>query len=166
MLRFQLQADGVMVLDRAFNRVDQTASDMRNFAPGIAGVFYAAEDRLFQSEGASGASGKWAPLSKPYERFKSRNFPGKTIMRREDTLYNSLTDPEAPDAVYRAEREEIVFGTRDPKALAHHRGRGRLPSRPLISLSESDKRRIQKSIQADLVRFTRNLGFQVDERAA
>lgn len=166
MFRFVLQIDGDIAIDRAFNRVDQQISDLRIFAPGIAREFYAAEERLFQSEGASGASGKWVPLSKAYALFKTRSFPGKTILRREDTLYDSLTDPEAPDAIYRAERDEITFGTRDPKARAHHRGRGRLPARPVISLSESDKRRIQKSIQRDLVRFTRNLGFQVDERAA
>lgn len=165
-MRFTLRVDGVVVIDRAFNRVDQQASDMRNFAPGIAGVFYAAEERLFQSEGASGASGKWAALSKAYARFKARNFPGKSILKREDTLYESLTNPEAPDAVYRATQDEIVMGTRDPKALAHHRGRGRLPARPVVSLTESDKRLMQKSIQADLVRFTRQQGFHVEERAA
>jgi hypothetical protein len=47
-----------------------------------------------------------------------------------------------------------------PYALIHQK------SRPVISLSEDNKRKIVKSIQQRLVEFARHTGFQVDEKAA
>jgi phage gpG-like protein len=166
MIRFTASVDGVETLNRSFNRVDGFIADMRNFAPGIATEFYRIEREQFASEGAAGASGKWTPLSKAYERFKAQAFPGETILRATGHMEASLTDPDALDAIYSAERDQITFGTKDPKAVAHHRGSGHLPSRPVISMSETQKRRIQKAIQRELVEFTRRAGFQVEERAA
>ena len=166
MFRIIAEVDGVQNLNRAFNRTEGFIADMRNFAPAIAAEFYRAEDEQFKTEGAAGASGKWAPLSKAYERFKEQAYPGETILRATGHMNESLIDPEALDAVFIANKEEVIMGTKDPKALAHHRGGGRLPKRPVISLSETQKRRMQKAIQRELVEFTRSVGFQVDEKAA
>lgn len=166
MIRFQAELLGVPVLDRAFNRVEEFISDFRSFWPGVSQTFYAIEKEQFESEGSKGASGKWTPLSKAYEKFKQVRFPGKPIMQAEGHLFESLTDPDAFDAVFIPEKTQLTIGTKDPKAKAHHRGRGRLPARPLISLTESQKRRMQKVIQKELVEFTRRAGFQVEERAA
>lgn len=165
MIRLIGSVDGVATLDRAFNRVDRFISDFRNMWPGIIDIFYAAEERLFESEGASGASGKWAPLSRAYAKYKAQHWPGLPILQREQDLVESLTNPDAPDAVFRAEKFELTIGTRDEKAHAHHRGIG-VPRRPVISLNERNKRDMQKSIQAQLVQFTRECGFEVNERAA
>lgn len=158
--------DGVETVNRAFNRTEGFIADMRNFAPVVSDEFYRAEAEQFQSEGARGASGKWSPLSKAYERYKAVKFPGKGILEATGALKESLTDREALDAIFSASREEIVLGTKVPYAVAHHRGRGRLPARPVISLSEAQKRRMQKAIQQQLVEFTRRAGFEVAEEAA
>lgn len=165
MIRLIGSVEGIPKLDRAFNRVDRFINDFRNMWPGIVDIFYAAEERLFSTEGSSGASGKWAPLSQAYAKFKAEKFPGMPILQREQDLMESLTNPDAADAVFRAEKFELTLGTRDEKAHAHHRGIG-VPARPVISLSERDKRAMQKSIQAQLVQFTRECGFEVDEKAA
>lgn len=158
--------DGVEVLNRAFSRTEGFIADLRNFAPGLADVFYASEREQFESEGAKGASGKWTPLSKAYGVFKAQQFPGETILRATGHMEESLTSRDALDAIFFASNDEIVFGTKDPKAIAHHRGKGKLPARPVISLSEAQKRRMQKAVQRELVDFTRRAGFQVEERAA
>jgi phage gpG-like protein len=160
MLRFTAQIQGEVIIDRAFNRVEQEITDFRNFWPGVITTFYEIENEQFLTEGASGASGKWAPLSPAYKLFKEREFPGKTILRREDALYESMTGPDALDSVLRPEKEELLIGSAVPYALFHQK------SRPIISLTEEQKRRFMKSIQQRLVEFTRSTGFQVDERAA
>ena len=165
---FQLigEVDGVEAMNRAFNRTEGFVVDMRNFAAGLSAEFYKAETEQFESEGQRGASGKWAPLQPAYAKYKAINFPGKGILQREGTLKASLTSREAFDAIFTVSRDEIVLGTKVPYAMAHQRGRGRLRARPVISLSEVQKRRMQKAVQQELVAFTRKAGFQVEERAA
>jgi phage gpG-like protein len=152
-------------LDRAFNRVDKFISDFRNVWPAITDIFYAAEEKLFDSQGATGASGKWAPLSRAYKKFKDVAYPGQPILRRDDTLYESLTSPDGLDSIYRAEPLMLTIGTKAPHARAHQHGL-KVPKRSPISLTQGDKRKMQKAVQVELVKFTRDLGFQVQEKAA
>jgi phage gpG-like protein len=166
LIRFELQIDGATEIDRAFNRIDRFISDFRNVWPAVTDEFYAIEESQFASQGSKGASGRWAPLSKAYAAYKAQAFPGQPILRAENSLYESLTSPEGLDSIYRATQFELTIGSKAPYATAHQRGSGRMPARPPISLTESDKRRMQKAIQQGLVRFTRECGFQVEERAA
>lgn len=160
MIRFVAEVAGGVQLDRAFNRIDQEISDFRVFWPGVIVAFYEIETEQFQSEGAKGASGKWTPLSPAYKLFKEREFPGKTILRREDALYESMTGPDALDSILRPEKDELTIGSALPYALIHQK------TRPVISLSEENKRKITKSIQQRLVAFARATGFEVEEQAA
>lgn len=166
MIRFSGSIEGVEVLNRAFNRVEEYISDFRPIWPDVAGEIYAINAEQFDSEGAAGRSGKWAALSPAYSQYKAVAFPGQPILQAEGTMVASLTDPEAPDAIYRPGKDELVIGTKDPKARAHHLGLGDLPARPIFSFSEQSKRRIQKAIQRNMVEFTRRAGFEVEERAA
>lgn len=166
MIRFRAELDGLEVLNRAFNRIDQIISDFRPIWPNVAGEIYAINQEQFDTEGGAGASGKWAALSPAYKKWKEVHYPGLPILQREQDMVASLTDPEAPDAIYLLGRDELVIGTKDVKALAHHRGLGHLPARPIFSFSEQQKRRIQKAIQTGLVQFTRQAGFEVREEQA
>lgn len=160
MIQFTASVEGVEVLNRAFNRVEEYISDFRSIWPAVAQEFYAIELEQFDSEGAAGASGKWAALSPAYKRWKEIHFLGQPIMRLENTLFESLTDPEALDAVFRSTRDELLMGTKTPYARRQHQ------MRPLISLTEQHKRRFQKAIQRGLVEFTRRAGFEVQEERA
>jgi len=164
---FRLRAEvlGEEVFNRAFNRID-SLSDLRPLWPEVIREFYLIEAEQFESEGAAGASGKWAALSDVYARYKQRVRPDKPILRFDDDLVQSLTDPEAVGAILRPEADGLTIGTSVPYATAHQRGTRRMPARPPISLAETQKRRLQKSIQAGLVRFVREAGFNVEERAA
>lgn len=161
MIQFTGTVDGVTTLNRGFNRIEGFISDFRPIWPAVADEFYAIEREQFESEGAAGASGKWAALSPAYKRWKERNHPGQLIMRLENPLFESLTDPEALDAIFRPSADELVMGSKLPYARRQH------TTRPLISMTEQQKRRIQKAIQRGLVEFTRRAGFEVlEERAA
>jgi phage gpG-like protein len=167
MTRFWFEVDGIPVFDRTFNRIEHGISDYRSIWPEVAGTIYNIFARAFFSEGASTAAGKWQELTPPYAKAKAIEFPGQTILRAEDTLFESMTDPEAADAIFIPEQTQLTIGSRDPKARLHHRGGGRLPARPIISFTERDKRDIQKSIQRGLIHFVRSLGIDVrEERAA
>lgn len=168
MIQFSRTVEGVEVLNRGFNRIQQYISDFRSVWPEVAKTFYAIEEQQFKSEGAHGASGRWAALSPAYAKFKAVAFPGQPILRATAGLYESMTSPDALDSIFRMDAREMTVGTQHEAARAHQKGssKRKLPARPIISLTQSDKRRMQKAIQAGLVQFTRNLGFQVDEKAA
>lgn len=164
-LRFTAEVAGAEIFDRAFNRID-SLSDLRPLWPNVIREFYLIEAEQFESEGAAGASGRWAPLSDVYAKYKAIAYPDQPILQATDELMKSLTDPEATGAILRPDEQELTIGTSVPYATAHQRGTRRMPARPPISLAEAQKRRIQKSIQAGLVRFIREAGFNVEERAA
>lgn len=166
MIVFVGNVQGVEVLNRAFNRIEEYISDFRSVWPDVATEIYTITAEQFASEGAAGLSGKWDPLSPAYEKFKVINFPGQPILQAEGHMVDSLTDPDALDAIYLPEPTMLTIGSKDPKARAHHLGLGNLPARPVYSFTELRKRRIQKAIQRGLIDFTRRAGFQVEEREA
>lgn len=159
MIRFISTVEGVVTLDRAFNRIDEFIDDFRSVWPSVAREFYQIEEEQFASEGAVGLSGKWAPLSLAYKRWKEIHYPGQPILKLTNALYESLTSPDALDSIFRPERDELTIGTKAPYGRRHQR------ERPPISLNEEQNRRIQKAIQIELVQFTRSLGFEVREAA-
>ena len=167
MIRFSASVEGEQVFDRAFNRLDHAISDFRSIWPEATTTIYRIFGRAFETEGASTASGKWKELSPAYARAKAIEFPGQTILKAENTLFESMTDPEAADAIFIPEHDQLTIGSRDPKARPHQKGLGHLPARPIISFTETDKRDIQKSLQRGLLQFVRSLGLDVkEERAA
>lgn len=163
--RFQVEVLGEEIFNRVFNRID-SLSDLRPLYPEVIREFYAIEREQFESEGAAGASGRWAPLSAGYARSKQASHPDKPILRADDDLFASLTDPEAAGAILRPEPDSLTIGTSVPYAIFHQRGTRHMPARPPISPSETQKRRLQKALQSGLVRFVREVGVSVDERAA
>jgi len=165
MIRFIFEIDGEEQFDRAFNRLDHI-SDLRSIWGDVADEFYKIEAEQFASEGSAGASGKWAPLSALYAKSKIVKFPGKTILRRTDSLFASLTGKEAPGAIFRPMESELQLGSSVPYGIYHQRGTSRMPARKPISMSEDQKRRMQKAIQKGLVQFIRRQGFNVLENAA
>jgi phage gpG-like protein len=125
--------------------------------------FRIAEERLFQTEGASGA-GKWAPLSPRHKRRKDLLFAGsvrtkkprgflasiggKSVRLRQNrilTLTGRLREslakegPEHIRDVFRlGGRWYVRMGTSVPYALFHHRGGRHLPVRDPIGLGSRD----------------------------
>jgi phage gpG-like protein len=160
MLRFSGEISGVDVLDRAFNRIEQYISDFRSVWPAVAKIFYEIEREQFDTQGSAGQSGRWSALSPAYKKWKEVHFPGEPILQATHALVDSMTSPDANDSIFRVDPMMLTIGTQREGARAHQR------TRPIISLREDQKRRLQKAIQSGLVQFTRNLGFQVEDKAA
>lgn len=105
-----------------------------------------AEKEWFESEG----DGTWKPLNPEYASRKAVLFPGKTILRATDTLYDSLTEPG--QAGHLNSPEQFVFGSDDEVADYHYKGTPRMPKRnPIIPISR--QREIVRGLLEEHVRY-------------
>lgn len=101
--------------------------------------FHEIERRRFAEEGPG-----WLPLnpSTQEERGRLGYGPGHPILRRTDNLYDSLTDSDAPGAVYREEIDGFFIGSNVYYAQYHQVGGyvdGRPPKRQLVELGAADR---------------------------
>lgn len=111
----------------------------------------------FDTQGASTAAGRWAALSEPYGTRKAKSHPGKTILRREDALFNALMG--GAGAIEEIGPRELTVGSavttpngRWNLGLIHQEGTedGRIPARPIISPTDDD-RAAYREILADFL---------------
>ncbi len=163
-LLLDFEVEGVPLLQRAFSRFGAGVKDMRPAFIGIGDDFQRVEEDLFQSEGASGGK-RWAPLSQPYAQRKAAAFPGKTILRRSDRLWRSLTGTTS-DTVREIKKDRAAYGTKVPYGRIHHGGRGNNPRRLVIQLSEKDRRSFTKIAQRYLVDIAKREGLIPGTRGA
>jgi len=159
MFRFTLTVAGETQMDRGIARFADGVSDYRPLWPEIYALFLEEERGQFASEGSHGGS-QWAPLSPRYAKWKEVRYPGRPILVREGTLRGSLTDRNAPGAVFQPEPRKLVMGSSVPYALFHQMGTRRMPARPEIKLTEPFKRKAMKQLQSYLVERATEAGFR------
>ena len=137
--------------ERQLNRrlgliVDQSA-DLRPAFDDVRKNWIKNNRAQFRSEGAHGGGNKWQKLSPKYRQWKARHYPGKTILRRTDRLWHSLTVPTHPDFIYRTALQSLLIGTKVPYAIYHQKGAGAVPVRKVVELTEEQKRQWPQYIQ-------------------
>lgn len=121
---------------------------LRDFSPAledIADDFLNLEQQQFAGEGRTG-SGGWKALSPDYAAWKATNYPGAKILERDGWLRDSLTVKDAPFQIRDITATQAVLGTNVPYGMYHQTGTKRMPARPPIQLSESDKTRWGKLV--------------------
>jgi phage gpG-like protein len=162
----QISVDGKDDFKRTFSRLDASFDDLTPIWPAVRDEFWQIESEQFASEGSKGGSGAWKQLSQRYKIRKEKRYPGKKILEASGDLRASLTG-NAAGTYYEANDKQIAVGTTIPYARYHHRGEGKLPKREVISFSETQKRRMMKTIQAALIAELRkgNYYVPVSERA-
>ena len=143
-LRFAVFGDDQVV--RTIDRVEEAAADMRPVWEVLADRFVHLERRQFATEGTY--SGGWAPLSPRYAAWKARAYPGKTILRRTDELWRSLT--EGPE-VRIIEPAFMVLGSAVDYGAYHQKGGPNLPQRRPVELSENERREWVRIMQRYIV---------------
>lgn len=134
---------GDVQVDRTLEAIDERIVDMRPAWEALQARFLRVERRQFESQGRY--SGGWAPLSPRYAAWKARHYPGKTILRRTDDLFRSLT--EGPEVAV-LEPGYMVLGTAVEYAEYHQQGAGRLPRRRPVELSDYERREWVKVVQS------------------
>lgn len=110
----------------------------------------------FRTQGAY-AGQAWVPLNPAYAAWKKRHYPGKPILRREDTLFESLVNKSHGRHVWRTGPSFAEYGTSVPWARFHHFGTKRgLPVRKVIPrLTRVEGERIVDAVLAYLFKSMR-----------
>lgn len=140
-LRFSFWGD--VQVDRTLARFEHAPEDLRPVWRVLRERFLVAERRQFATQGAYG-SGGWTPLSPVYAAWKARHFPGKTILRRTDELFLSLT--QGPQ-ISIMEPRQAIFGSSVDHGGYHQAGGPSLPQRRPVELPESERRAWVKVMQ-------------------
>lgn len=156
MLRLTYTVAGDTQLDRALGRYGDALKDMSPAFKDIAESLKKAEVQQFASQG--GAGGGWAPLSDGYALWKQINYPGKPILELTGALKASVTG-SGPHYVEQITKDSLKVGTSLFYALFHQRGTGRMPARPVIQLTEENKRGWMKILQVYAYKAAREAGL-------
>lgn len=164
-LRLLFEVDGERELDRAFQNVGAAIErPARQVAPTVEKWFHETEGEQFFSEGAKGASGRWPGLSDAYEERKLRENPfALNILQRRGDLKLSLTRPGVKYAVREVSDDEVTLGSTHPAAIHHQRGGKRLKVRKPVDPSDTQKRKLVKEIQREVLVPIRRTGLTVTE---
>lgn len=135
-LMLRMEVAGFEPVAVSLSRFGEAIEDFRPFwTRYFAPAFYRLVQRNFETEGS--LVGGWAPLSPQYAAWKQRHYPGKTILRRTDALFHSMSYRGAghvgPQGIFIAESRALVLGTGVPYAIYHQlpgvfRSRGLLRS--------------------------------------
>lgn len=160
MLRVTWEVEGVNILDRSFDRVNENITDLRPYWDNVQKEFWRIEEGQFKSENARGASGQWKPLSRPYAKRKAQRYGVKTILRASDRLQSSLAGQTGDTALFK-DKMEFGIGTNLEYARYHQTGTKKMPKRPVIDFSESQKDELAKGLQRDILKAMRTTGLEV-----
>lgn len=151
-MQLRLEVFGDVQLSRDLTRWANAAEDMSPAFSDIYDDFRKIERRQFDSEG-SYASGGWAAL-RP-STVAARHGSAHPILRAVGPdggrLRRSLTTKGARDAIGRITADEMVVGTKTPYAKFHQRGTKHMGRRRPVELTDADRKRFVKIIQAHLV---------------
>lgn len=154
--QFELTVSGDTQLMRGLSRFSEGIKDLTPAFREIVKDFKEIERKQFDSSGSYG-SGGWAPLSPRYAAWKDANYPGRGVLVRSGLMMESLTSTN-PWTIEEIKPLSLRVGTSIPYARYHQKGGGRLPRRPIVDLTEADKTRWMKFLQAQLV-AERNKAF-------
>lgn len=145
-IRFEFYGDEQ--INRTLADREERVTDAREAWEVLARRFATAERRQFTSQGLYG-SGGWRPLSPRYAAWKASRYPGKTILRRTDDLFKSLT--QRPFGIEVIEPLYMVVGSDVDYGAYHQSGTSRMPQRRPVELPESERREWVKIIQRFVV---------------
>lgn len=137
MVRVRLQAaPALSLLDGIAQKLTRVEELLAPAAPLVA----AALERNFEEEGRPV---RWTPLSPRYAAAKARRFgAGLRILQRTGALRRSITT--------RLEASALVASAHAPYAALHQSGTRRLPARPFLVLTESDKKGLAQAVADSL----------------
>lgn len=113
-------------------------SALHDFAPLFKEIADDFEQRKMPQVFAQQGPG-WPALAASTVRYKERHFPGTTILRRTDRLYDSLTG--GADGVREISSNQMILGTNVEYGRFHQspEPRTKLPRRAFLEITEEDK---------------------------
>ena len=120
------------------NNLDARLQDHRRFWTDYTAPFVFNEiDDIFDTQGR----GLWADLDPLYAARKSVAYPGKDLLRRDDTYFKAATTPSHPNSFFEASPTELVLGVSGLGYPAfHEEGTEDLSARPVYELITAGER--------------------------
>lgn len=144
-MKLSIELGGVSVLSREIRRTVSRIDDLRPALEAVAKMLAEANRKNFDSEGAAGSLGRWAPLSPAYRAWKDVHYPGKPILVRTGKLRDELT--KVPLGVQTTTATSLKVGSDIAYGGYHQTGTARMPRRAPIALEETVRRDMVKVIQ-------------------
>ncbi len=157
-MELRVDVAGDVQLARSFSRFADDVKDLSDAFREIAKDFHeVVERKQFESEGSYG-SGGWAALSPDYAEQKARDFPGRPLLVRTGLMKESLLG-ENPWSIEDIQPLQMKVGTKLEYAIYHQKKTSKMPARPVIDLTEEDKRRFTHIIHKSLVAQAKEAGL-------
>ena len=170
MISFRLKVENAREVHLAFGSLASAVQDWQKYIwPGVRrDAIRPWLQKQFESQGAQGAHGRWAPLSSAYEVRKKRLFPGMKILQASGTMMKDLLS-EHNDGETTPRR--MLYGTKVKYAIYHQTGTKnkktgvrRMPARRIFDPEQSDrpgpfKGLIRMSVARGVTNYARKLGF-------
>ena len=130
--------DSLLRTQTFINNLDARLRDYRRFWTDYTAPFVFNEiDDIFDT----GGRGLWADLDPLYAARKSVSYPGKDLLRRDDTYFKAATTPSHPNSFFEAGPTELVLGVSGLGYPAfHEEGTENLSARPVYELIAAGER--------------------------
>lgn len=148
LVRFSIEVFGEEQVNRELMRFHDRVGNARPLFASLAHDLEEIERAQFGSEGARSGH-PWAWLQAATVRAKQAKGLALGILRATNALYESLTGGSG--RVREIGTDHLRFGTSDPKATLHQRGTVKMPARPVIDFTETDKVAMTKKVQSYIV---------------
>lgn len=155
MIVLQVEGYGETVLRRQLTRFADNLEAPASALESVGLLMRESTAEQFSSQG--GNSGGWQELADSTKQQKARLGLDPRILHATGALVESLTQKFDPRHIERVSGDSLTFGSTVAYGVYHQssRPRTRLPFRPPIALTENDKRRIVKTVQAALIEADR-----------
>lgn len=147
---FTFEVAGDKQIARGFSRF---ADDIKDLSPAFREIAKSFRDimrKQFDSEGSYGGS-SWAPLNPTYAEWKAANFGGKPILQLTGAMMESLVD-KTGSTIEEISKLSMVLGSKLPYPKFHQTSTRYMPARPVIKLTEENKRTWMRILQRYLVK--------------
>lgn len=139
---------GQTQLSRVLQGLEDVTGDWEPAFQLMADDYAATQGDVFDAQGGHEGLSPWAPLSPAYQEWKDQHFPGKPILELTGRLRAAMTLAGTGRVLQISERELVIgadirVGKSGQWNLAalHQQGTRRMPSRPVLRLTEPQKRR-------------------------
>jgi hypothetical protein len=158
MIQLGLNIHGERQFFDRYDRFVETIADQRERGwQGNVDVRLDHQRRHMDTENAGG----WTPLTDSYRLRKVEAVGAIPILQFTTHMYRSLTEEGADDYIREEEADSLRVGSSDPKARWHHEGRGRLPVREVIVITDAEGREHLEVMEEGYEHIASRLGIRV-----
>ena len=150
MLILTIETVGAERFVRGFNRYVEDIQDFTEVFELLYLDFLEIEETQFATGGSRSSGESWAALSPNYARWKAKHAPGRPVLTLSGAMRAALTSRTGASGQIkdiRGKEKRATFGVSMQRAYWHQHGTRKMPARPVVQLTEADKRRWARTVQ-------------------